>query len=361
MNHKEALLGMKVTGKVESIQACRFLAAAMILWVHFHYVVGLQTSDLWWIHTGVGAFGVDLFFVISGFVMIICTKDRNLTKLEFLKSRFIRIFPLYIVFSTPYIVKDLANKFDFVKLFDTLLLIPVFDVGSYVGTSHPFGWTIAFEIWFYILFSITLLNRKEKYSLMICVVLAFFTLIAGMMYEREWFLPRFLTCPLLLEFLCGCIIANVYKKISIKFGLILLVIAILLYFGVATYHGELAHCGVIESHFQSLLRFVFWGVPAVLFCLALVSLEHKGSLKTPKILSSLGGASFSMYLAQPYFVFICKKYFVYENIYLTFIGYFAVSIGGASIVSRFVEYPLLQAVRKIFATKQKEVSIIKAR
>lgn len=347
-----------MSSKFESIQACRLAAAAMILWVHFRYVIGPETSDSWWVQTGMGGFGVDLFFVISGFVMVVCTKDRGLTRKRFLESRFIRILPLYILFSIPYVVKDVQSGAGPARLINTFAFFPVIDVGHYGGTSHPFGWTIAFEIWFYFLFSVTLLNRKEAAVLKISALLAAVSLLVGYLYIGSWFLPRFLSCPLLLEFLSGCLIAEIHSKIGRKSAWILLISAFLLYFGVVPRYDYLTYYSeVIISHQLSFLRFVAWGLPAALFCLALTALEAQKQLKTPKLLVALGNASFSLYLAQPYFVVICRKYFVFENLMLTALIYIIFSIANAFLLSRYLEFPILRKSRKFFMIRAERKSI----
>ena len=74
--------------KLRSIQVLRGIAAMA--------VVGHHAFD----GTRIGAAGVDLFFVMSGFIMATCARDRG--PLEFLADRAWRIYPLWLIAVTPW-------------------------------------------------------------------------------------------------------------------------------------------------------------------------------------------------------------------------------------------------------------------
>ena len=82
-----------------SIQYLRGVAALLVVLHHIsHKGRQYDVSSLNWLN--IGNSGVDLFFIISGFIMCYTTHNRNILFLEFIKLRFQRILPLYWLFTT---------------------------------------------------------------------------------------------------------------------------------------------------------------------------------------------------------------------------------------------------------------------
>ena len=129
----------------DSIQALRGLAALFVVFQHVRFL-------------NFGAFGVDIFFCISGF-MIMFTTEKS-TK-YFFRKRLVRILPLYYLMTLGTYLSLLLfpsmfqqTRHDFSYLVKSLLFIP-FDIGS--GAIQPLvriGWTINCEMLFYLLFSL---------------------------------------------------------------------------------------------------------------------------------------------------------------------------------------------------------------
>lgn len=346
--------------KFDSIQACRFLAAFLVLWVHFRFVTNAEGAENhWFVQTGLGGCGVDLFFVISGFVMVACSKHKQIGPGSFLAARFVRVLPLYFLYSALFFAKDLMAGEGLSKIFSTLFLVPVIDFDTYTAPSHPCGWTIAFEIWFYLIFSLLLLNKSPKSMLWTVGAIGAVASIIGTVYQGAWFTPRFLSCPLLLEFLAGCALGVTVDKIKPRFAVGCLIISAALYILVVPRFGDLTYYGkVIASFDLALLRAGVWGIPALLLCTGVSSLEQSGLLKIPQALAAVGNASYSLYLAQPFLIHFCRKFLQFENLALTFAAFVVFSIVAALLLSRFVEYPLLRlSNRLIFPKKQQSGNV----
>src|SRR5262249_30751290 len=135
-------------GRLESIQAIRFLASTMVVVYHS----SLKAADYHPISlpAHLGAIGVDIFFVISGFVMVYITADRAPSVSSFLVARIVRIVPLYWFFTTlllcgllfaPHIFKHIT--FNLTQAVASFLFLPaaspVFDVPLPVLIP---GWTL---------------------------------------------------------------------------------------------------------------------------------------------------------------------------------------------------------------------------
>lgn len=152
----------------DSIQALRGLAALFVVFQHVRFL-------------NFGAFGVDIFFCISGF-MIMFTTEKS-TK-YFFRKRLVRILPLYYLMTLGTYLSLLLfpsmfqqTRHDFSYLAKSLLFIP-FDIGS--GAIQPLvriGWTINCEMLFYLLFFIAF-HISMKYRGLICS--AFLAILVGM-------------------------------------------------------------------------------------------------------------------------------------------------------------------------------------
>ena len=167
-NFKRELSG---GGHFSSIQILRGMAALFVVFFHVSEML-LQYTDrqgifcrfasLW--HTG--AAGVDLFFIISGFVMVQSTRDKfqkNGSSSEFMLRRIIRIVPLYWLYTSVMLVLvllpfTLKNQvFSGWYTVASYLFIPVLNPAS--GLDLPLlapGWTLSYEMYFYLIFALLL-------------------------------------------------------------------------------------------------------------------------------------------------------------------------------------------------------------
>lgn len=152
---------------IRPIQYLRAIAALMVVW---HHSVGQIPETLEFIRLPLwGVYGVDLFFMISGFIMLVTTWDKPIAPMEFMEHRIKRIVPLYwaatllivvIAVISPNIFKNF--KFDTASVFKSLFFIPYNSLAE-PGYTYPLvvqGWTLNFEMFFYALFAATLLLRK---------------------------------------------------------------------------------------------------------------------------------------------------------------------------------------------------------
>lgn len=165
--------------KLRTVQALRGMAAFAVLLCHLHAIEATKASGepilgAFWI---TGAAGVDLFFVISGFIMVWVIGDAPAGResaLRFLFSRAARIYPLWWVFATLmalYFLMTYGQPWDPDRIGTSL------DVGiphlanSYLllpQSEHPVlgvGWTLIHEMYFYVCFACLLLWVPERYRL----------------------------------------------------------------------------------------------------------------------------------------------------------------------------------------------------
>jgi exopolysaccharide production protein ExoZ len=192
--------------RIDGIQYLRAVAALMVVVHHArHY---FPQGDHW---STFGSRGVDIFFVISGFVMAHSTQDyradanRRFQAARFLAKRFIRVVPLYwlaLLWTSKH--QLFAGQWGWDTLQD-LLFIPHFH-RTYQDAIFPLlipGWTINYEMFFYALFALSMLVGKYRYALVAGVLVALASL--GTLPWRSA-IGIFYTSNVVLEFLFGIVV-----------------------------------------------------------------------------------------------------------------------------------------------------------
>jgi peptidoglycan/LPS O-acetylase OafA/YrhL len=260
---------------------------------HFQFVLqkqlglGSALPDL-----SFGGAGVDLFFVISGFVMVYASRPLFGTSRGpaiFVTQRVLRIVPLYWAVTTFY----LAVSF----------LLPAFGgkyqaefiTGSYLffptpgpeGVYQPIvgqGWTLNYEMFFYVLFALTIWARRST------AVLATVAVLVAMVLVGEVFGPLsgavgFWTNPIVLEFTFGMMIGIAYcdgVRVPRLIGWLLAIAGVALLAYLASYSE----------------RVIAWGLPMWLVVAGIVLGDLRPSGRLASALSRLGDASYALYLTH---------------------------------------------------------------
>ena len=139
-----------------SINILRFIAASFVLLSHIEnkvYQYNILSLE-WYRFRGPG---VDIFFVMSGFIICLTTARKDITPIKFLKGRMQRILPLYWFFTTLALFiflynPALVNKTGgYTNVIASYFLIP----GEHKFLVHN-GWTLSYDVYFYIIFALSL-------------------------------------------------------------------------------------------------------------------------------------------------------------------------------------------------------------
>ena len=129
-----------------------------------------------------GLYGVDLFFVISGYIIVYIQDKSNKNISLFLKNRFLRIIPTYYFLTTFYIsllvfFPNLIKWSSNFELNSTILESYLFYSTWFENFPIVYvGWSIEYEIYFYLIFSISILLKdliKEYYLTLIIIIILF--------------------------------------------------------------------------------------------------------------------------------------------------------------------------------------------
>ncbi|MDX7998850.1 acyltransferase [Xenorhabdus sp. Reich] len=137
-----------------SIHYLRGIAALFVVFYHFRFTINnvYSEKDLGDLLFDFGYFGVDLFFMISGFVMVLSTKE-NTSKMSFFMKRFFRIYPLYFFVLILFLLTS-NNDYNIVSIIKSFLLVHL----NYDSMAPFFSysiidsaWTLTYEVTFYFL------------------------------------------------------------------------------------------------------------------------------------------------------------------------------------------------------------------
>ncbi|WP_294351754.1 acyltransferase [Providencia sp.] len=345
-------------GKILSIHHLRGIAAISVIFFHFRSILNntYVQQDLGTILFGSGAFGVDMFFMISGFIIALST-ERTTSSLIFAVRRFFRIYPAFIVVF-------LIGVFTVYKSYssDELLKSIVFIHRNYENTSPGFGfnilgpaWTLGYEIYFYLIFMISMavswkhrviITSISLISPIIILQIIFSGLIsfsgdASPKIPTDYYAYpalRFIGSPILVEFAIGMALYSIYKRINIKLSanvsLFLLSISILTFL-TFYFNKNLSSFGMYGFGFWSL--FLIIG-----FLVYDKSIGFKDNL----LLNFLGDISYSIYLSHYIIIQLLNSYrpdWWMENSGISkFLAVTTISIVAATFLYIFVEKPFIK-------------------
>jgi peptidoglycan/LPS O-acetylase OafA/YrhL len=294
-----------------NIQGMRALAALMV--VSCHIFQNLEPTRTPWTKpfSFIGGMGVDIFFVISGFI-IYHVMQRTIASMDivgrgpavyaFAMKRFIRIYPLYwIVFGASCLIMAWALPlapppeplFPLLALMDNL-----------PNARVSVAWTLTFEVYFYatVALSLTLFARRAMVSMTVWFALVGSASVLG--WWVPWAKPLdFLFSPLLLEFLLGIAAAMLVDRGFRRFHGALLVGA-LIWLAIGAWFQRPSLFAMNEAQLGRLVavsrsftgRVLCLGIPAAILIYGLVVLELRQRWIMPRVLQYLGNASFSIYL-----------------------------------------------------------------
>jgi exopolysaccharide production protein ExoZ len=246
----------------------------------------------------IGASGVDVFFVISGFVIGLITAERRVDPLAFAYDRAVRILPLYWLFTALLVAVKIAAPallprlpLDAGWIVQSFLLIPATIPGA--TENFPFlyqGWTLWYEALFYLVAVVAILLSPQRQGLALSAMLAGLVL-AGMLLRPQGPLGVTYTDPLLLEFLAGYWFARWRAQSG---GLPAAAGAALIVAGL----GGLTFAALVAGAPEGWPRILWWGLPAMALVVGAVTLEDRGVLGQSHPLRLLGDASYAIYLSH---------------------------------------------------------------
>ncbi|MDB4963255.1 MAG: Exopolysaccharide production protein ExoZ [Myxococcales bacterium] len=337
-----------------NVQILRAVAAVLVVHAHAAGVAGLGLA---W---DGGAHGVDLFFVLSGFIIAYVG---SLDTSQFMVRRLIRIVPIYwsstvalyaLVLVMPSLFR--STSADPELLVKSMLFVPD---GSHVQTSdgipHPTlagGWTLNYEMYFYVLFGIAIAFSKKWATLITTALITAVVIVVHVTSLDARPEAHFYGYPIVFEFAFGMLVfhllrvaeasAKVTRPGAVQKWLLIAVIVIgftLLAFS--------------EMIFGPAPRWIVAGIPSFAILLAAVVLERVHDVKiTNRFAVMVGDASYVLYLIQAYVLYgvirlvIGKRQFAELPGQLLTLPLMALSVVASIAVYKLYEQPILRVLKR---------------
>jgi exopolysaccharide production protein ExoZ len=334
-----------------NLQIARFFAALSVAVVHLQHEISKtlthspnQLTPFLWFPWG---FGVDIFFVLSGFVMILTSSKLGggpADASEFFKRRFERVTPLYWIFTGVMLLamaaSGMRSEIAASHVLASLLYMPIPGPTGAINPILSVGWTINYEMFFYAVFSLTLLLPIRRSRNVLFITLATLVVIGAIVpsLPQPWL---YWTRPILLEFLVGCALGVAYikgKRLSLTLSVGLICVAFALLFAASA--QEIAE--------GQAYRWWCLGIPASLIVAALAFSRQLKDQGIVRVLHLLGDASYALYLVHPFV--IAGSAIIWRKLNIPSIAAFVLfallaSVIGSWIVHRVIEKPILRLMK----------------
>ncbi|MGB3407801.1 MAG: acyltransferase [Jannaschia sp.] len=279
--------------RIRSIQYLRAIAALAVVALHASERVDAYLPAALDGGLHLGHAGVDLFFVISGFIMWSIGREAPSDPLRFLARRAIRVVPPYWIATSAWVAVMLLVGAQWIAITpahvgQSLLFVPHWSP-TFPDRFWPVlvpGWTLIFEMFFYGMFALSLLAAGMR-RLGVLTALLLALVLAGVVIRPNTAVAAAYTSPLLLEFLSGCFVAEVLRRWpggavrGAGFVVVGLLVLAVLGSGAATDQ-------------TSWSRPMILGLACVLIVAGTVGLEDR--LPDLPLLERLGDASYAIYL-----------------------------------------------------------------
>ena len=343
---------------INLLQALRAFAALSV--VLFHMGLGMyQTAQVKLIHIfNFGFSGVDIFFVLSGFIIYhSALQNPAMTATQFLLRRLIRIFPIYwfilILILLPFFADPafLHSHFSInhaiqsggVKFFIASFLLLPFVIPGLL----PVSWTLSFEMLFYILFFIFFFRSRVLFFVVlstwvcICFITQFLHPINFMSERCFSFVP--ILNPIVSEFLFGCVVAVLAARYEYRYASIIFLIGAILFLVSAIL--------CLGDSFET----AAYGLPAALIVYGLAGL----TMKAPRFFVYLGDASYSIYIFHLPILTVLgknKALFNFFGAYLATLIIFFLIVIISCLAHSFIEKPMLLFCKRKFLTEKRNGS-----
>lgn len=308
-----------------NIQFLRAVAVYIVVLYHIfdswnHYVGAHFAMP---IHSLFGTVAVDIFFIISGFVMVETTRGRPITPKTFLVKRLMRVIPFYWFFTLGAVAIIMAGFSlfgnDGVSLRDILssmLFLPNFDAAGKLRDPIIFvGWTLNYEMLFYLIFAISLYFQSVKTR--IISISAFFVALTVLAQITENQTLLYFSHQRIWEFVLGMLIAAALPSIralpaqtNLRAGIALIAVSSIWLVSTEIYEPAT----VIAN------KLFFLGFAGAGIVVGVIMLEAAGKRISSPFVLLQGDASFSTYLSHAFVLQLAGKVMIVTGINATIAG-----------------------------------------
>lgn len=297
----------------------------------------------------VGGSGVDLFFIISGYIMCFSTDGRRLNLSRFMRLRIGRIMPFYWLTTTvglaiflynPKLVNSSGGE---TSIWASYVLFP--NGKKFLNAN---GWTLSFEFFFYLIFALFIYKGTDKAMRASSIILLILVGL-GPFFMHDGFALNFITNNLYLEFVLGMLCFYWLNRRGARFGagygFALCLLGTLL----------LAAQQVAQVPRQEEWRGFLWGIPMTLIFAGLLGLEgviRRFSSFVKTLFLEIGNSSYSLYLVHPFVLSGAARSLQYvnkaSNPWLFTAVLLILTVIAGHLAYLYIEKPLTAVAKKVF-------------
>jgi peptidoglycan/LPS O-acetylase OafA/YrhL len=316
--------------RLEYLDFLRGIAVLLVLLTHTHHFFSYEILNQW---SAIGARGVQLFYIVSGFTIYYIYQNKLNTSLDvknYMVKRAFRIFPLYFLVLPIYFFIFGVNRdyeLPLVNLLTHYLLVNGF-FPEYINSILRVEWSIFVEFMFYIVFALIFYRLKDVSIIKLLVISFMLSVLSAsvsmVFYKEDMSMRTYLYLSPYFQFynfFIGIFIASLSKETKIFRSKIVLILMIVCFILV----GFLVKSTIIQTYITSIIFAI------ILLNLSLNKYEYH------KFLLYIGSISFSLYLVHFFFVMSYERYITHSitNFILLIISIFLVS----SLTYKYIEKP----------------------
>jgi len=344
------------SGQIRSVQCLRAIAALFVVGYHATLLLHdnfMPEAKVW----NNGNAGVDLFFVISGFIMVV-SSQRLVGEVDgwqrFIVARLIRIVPMYWLATAVKLLSAAATpemaRNTFLTTWNSIasfLFLPSFDGAGLVRPVLHVGWTLSYEMLFYVIFAAALFLARDPLIVIVPALLALASV--SIVVQPDWPAITAFASPFLLEFLVGTLIGHAFLTKRLQ--------AISRAWALPTGAAGLVGLGVlpVEGAWE---RVAIWGSAASAAVGGGVVCEPWLGRRLPKPAIDIGEASYSMYLTHGFVlpvVGVALAKLVTTDLAFGIVlvaSCLAMSTVAALLIHKWVEAPMTNSLRYMVQERQ---------
>jgi len=336
-------MGDTTRARLDGIEACRGIAATAVVFYHAARHLDHNYGVPFLIRTfQFGHAGVDLFFVISGFIILYVHYNdigRPARLGHYLRRRFTRVMPTYWIALALTVALDTGGHKgcpSFVDLAWSASLLP---------SNHELllgiAWTLRYEIGFYAIFCALIVHRSAGIAVLALWLAAVLLGTTGAV-DLGW-LPGSLYGVFNLQFFFGMAVAYAMRNTNIPAPRLILATGIALFALVALAED----CNLMDGYADTAR--IAYGLPAAAIVLGAAAAGRQ--MKIAPWLRVLGAASYSIYLFQFIFIGILWHAWLAAGLdrvmpHTASFPLLAVgAVAGGILTSQWIEHPLIRLMR----------------
>jgi exopolysaccharide production protein ExoZ len=299
-----------------------------------------------------GHSGVNFFFVLSGFIILYVHRRDvgNPSRLRrYIVRRITRLWPIYLVIFGSILLLNVIKRHQLPPVGD--LMISLFLLPSDKALIVPVAWTLQYELLFYTIFGILIVNRRTGLSVMAIWFVVSMTGIGNGM------VPSQLVSTWNLEFFIGMAVALLIQEgVRVPARVILLC-------GLAAFSAVALAEDLSWIAAYSVMSDCLYGISAGMIILGGVSSDQTGKIAVPQSLQRVGGATYAIYLFHLLIIGAVWQAALMAGLatpafapVLFAVMAVAVVVGGV-LVSEWVEQPLIHQARALLDRRQRALLI----